>query len=70
MIGIFVNGTKEGTVVSEKAQFFETGQTKVSFDWKSPNSNELSTYKLEAKVDLYGTSEITNPAVMYGYPKT
>ena len=60
----------DGVIVSEKARLFETGQTKVSFDWDVPSSKELSVYELQSKVDLYGSSEITTPAVMYSYPKT
>jgi len=46
------------------------GQTKVSFDWKVPSSNELSTHELQGKVDLYGSTEITNSALLYSHPRT
>lgn len=60
----------DGKIISEKAQFFDNGQTKVSFDWKVPSSQELSSHKLQGKVDLYGTSKITDSAVMYSHPQT
>ncbi|MCH7966263.1 MAG: Ig-like domain-containing protein [Thaumarchaeota archaeon] len=60
----------DGIVVSERAAFLETGQTKVSFDWDVPSSGELSSYELQGKVDLYGSSEITSSAVMYSHPRT
>ncbi|MCJ8305554.1 MAG: hypothetical protein HRU07_00725 [Nitrosopumilus sp.] len=60
----------DGKVVSERAEFFETGQTKVSFDWKVPHSEGLSEYKLQGKVDLYGSTEITDSALLYSYPRT
>ncbi len=60
----------DGKVVSERAEFFETGQTKVSFDWKVPNSGELSTYEIQGKVDLYGSTEITDSALFYSTPRT
>jgi len=57
-------------IVSEKAQFFDNGQTKVSFDWKVPGSQELSSYDIQGKVDLYGISEITDSAILYSHPQT
>ncbi|MCH9041875.1 MAG: hypothetical protein IIB80_06950, partial [Thaumarchaeota archaeon] len=60
----------DGKVVSERAEFFGTGQTKVSFDWKVPSSGELSTYELQGKVDLYGSTEITSSALLYSHPRT
>jgi len=60
----------DGIVVSERAELFENGQNKVSFDWDVPSSRELSTHKLQGKVDLYGSTEITGSAVMFSYPRT
>jgi len=60
----------DGIVVSERAEFFETGQTKVSFDWDVPSATELSTHELQGMVVLYGSFEITDSAVMYSYPRT
>ena len=60
----------DGEIVSERAEFFGTGQTKVSFDWKVPSSGVLSTHELQGKVDLYGSTKVTDSAVMYSHPKT
>ncbi|AFS79937.1 hypothetical protein NKOR_00055 [Candidatus Nitrosopumilus koreensis AR1] len=60
----------DGKVVSKQARFFENGQTKVSFDWKTSFHEGLSSYEIQGKVDLYGTSKVTDSAVLYNYPKT
>ncbi|KFM20800.1 hemagglutinin-hemolysin-like protein [Marine Group I thaumarchaeote SCGC RSA3] len=60
----------DGEVVSKQAQFFDNGQTKVSFDWKTPFHDGLSSYDIQGKVDLYGTTKMTDSAVLYNYPKT
>ena len=60
----------DGVVVSERAEFFGMGQTKVSFDWDVPSSVELSTHELQGKVDLYGSTEITDSALLYSHPRT
>ena len=60
----------DGEVVSKQAQFFGEGQTKVSFDWKTPFYDGLSSYDIQGQVDLYGTSKATDSAVLYNYPKT
>jgi len=60
----------DGEIVSKQPQFFDNGQTKVSFDWKSPFYDGLSSYDIQGKVDLYGTSKVTDSAVLYNYPKT
>jgi len=60
----------DGIVVSERAEFFGMGQTKVSFDWEVPSSVELSTHELQGKVDLYGSTEITASALLYSHPRT
>ena len=60
----------DGELVSKQAQFFGSGQTKVSFDWKTPFYDGLSSYDIQGKVDLYGTSKVTDSAVLYNYPKT
>ncbi|QDI88856.1 hypothetical protein Nisw_04640 [Candidatus Nitrosopumilus sp. SW] len=60
----------DGEVVSKQAQFFDNGQTKVSFDWKTPFNDGLSSYDIQAKVDLYGISKVTDSGVLYNYPKT
>ena len=60
----------DGQVVSKQPQFIDYGQTKVSFDWKSPYYDGLSSYDIQGQVDLYGTTKATNTAVLYNYPKT
>jgi len=60
----------DSKVVSEKAEFFGVGQTKVSFDWKLPSSEDLLSYELQGKVDLYGSTEITDSALFYSHPRT
>ena len=59
----------DGEIVSKQPQFFVNGQTKVSFDWKTPFYDGLSSYDIQGQVDLYGTSKVTDSAVLYNYPK-
>ncbi|QUC64508.1 hypothetical protein NsoK4_08815 [Nitrosopumilus sp. K4] len=60
----------DGKTISEKSELLESGQTQVSFDWKLPTSKEITSYNIQAKVDLYGTDKITDSAVLYSHPKT
>ncbi|KEQ57391.1 Concanavalin A-like lectin/glucanase protein [Marine Group I thaumarchaeote SCGC AAA799-N04] len=60
----------DGEVVSKQPQFFDNGQTKVSFDYKTPFYDGLSSYDIQGQVELYGTSKVTESAVLYNYPKT
>ena len=41
----------DGNVVSERVQFFDLGQTKVTFDWDVPESDSYSRNELQGKVD-------------------
>ena len=56
--------------MSQRTQFFEIGQTKVTFDWSIPKSDSYSVNELQGRVDLYDSSIITEPATLHSYPKT
>jgi hypothetical protein len=60
----------DGKVVSKKAQLFETGQTKVTFDWNVPSDKQFSSHELQGKVDLYNVSIITESATIFSHPRT
>uniref|UniRef100_UPI002632F158 hypothetical protein n=1 Tax=Nitrosopumilus sp. TaxID=2024843 RepID=UPI002632F158 len=60
----------DGKVVSERAQFFDLGQTKVTFDWNVPESDSYSRNELQGKVELYDSSISTSSAVIHSHPKT
>ena len=60
----------DGKVVSKKIQLFEIGQTKVTFDWNVPKSESYSSNELQGRVDLYGSSIITEMATIHSYPRT
>ena len=60
----------DGKVVAERAQFFDLGQTKVTFDWDVPESDSYSSNELQGKVDLYDSTISTTSAVVHSHPKT
>jgi hypothetical protein len=60
----------DGEVVSQKAQLFEIGQTKVTFDWNIPKSDSYASNELQGKVDLYDSSIVTESATVHSYPRT
>jgi hypothetical protein len=60
----------DGKIVSKKAQLLNEGQTKVTLDWKVPESKLYSSNELQASVDLYDKTITTVPATVHSYPKT
>jgi len=60
----------DGKIVSKKSQLFETGQTKISFDWTIPASKMPSSNELQGRVDLYDKTITTSQALVHSYPKT
>jgi len=60
----------DGEVVLQKAQLFEIGQTKVTFDWNIPKSDSYGNNELQGKVDLYDSSVVTESATIHSYPRT
>jgi len=60
----------DGEIVSQRTQFFEIGETKVTLDWNIPKSSSYSSNELQGKVDLYDHSVITESATIHSYPRT
>ena len=53
----------ETIVYTSPARLFETGQTEVKLEWKTPRVGHTLTYQLHAKAEFYGNlfeSEIDN----------
>jgi hypothetical protein len=56
-IVLAVNGT---VVYASQPQIFNTGQTKVNLEWKTNTVGKISSYRLQARAEIFGNEIVDN----------
>jgi hypothetical protein len=57
------------SVYTTEAQLFASGESTVKLEWIVPKTNELASYNISAKLQLYGNSFETKQFTLYTFPK-